>query len=117
MNLKKNYEYYLLFIISLIYFTFLYYRNSNLFPSVMGDEFVHSTYARHYKFQEMQIPTYLYYWIFSLTKYYSVEYFNCARIINSFFFLLGNLLIYLMSKKYLSTWQSILLFSLVLFSP
>ena len=106
-----------LLIIYLLISSLVVIRNYSLFPSVMGDEFIHSLFSRKTEIKEITIPSYLYYFFFKITNLCGDEYLNCNRLINYFFFSLGAYLIYLVGKKYSQKSYSIIIFFLILLSP
>lgn len=70
-------------------FTLLVARHYGMYPTVMLDEYVHSAYARHVPFSEMDIPGYLYSGIYYIVNLFGDRYLEAARILNALFFVLG----------------------------
>ena len=113
MTKKKVYFSLLYLIIS----TLIVLRNHSLYPSVMGDEFMHSLFSRNARIDEISIPSYLYYFIYKSTNYCGENFLNCARIINYLFYSLGSYFIYLICLKTQKKNYSIYIFFITLILP
>lgn len=79
-------------------FLFLIVRNSGLYPLIFPDEYKYSIYSRLMPFSEAQIPGYVYYAIFRVTKFCGDGSLECARILNAVFFVSAVPFIYLICK-------------------
>jgi phosphoglycerol transferase len=74
-------------------------RNTGLYPSVMGDEYFYNTYSRLRPSSESQFPSYLYLAIYGVTSVCGDGFLECARILNSLFFVGATPFLYLTARR------------------
>jgi phosphoglycerol transferase len=90
---------YALIIVLSAVFLFLIVRNSGLYPLIFPDEYKYSVYSRLMPFSEAQIPGYLYYAVYRVTKFCGDGSLECARVLNAVFFLSAMPFIYLIGRE------------------
>jgi phosphoglycerol transferase len=98
-------------------FIFLVARSWSMFPSVFPDEFVHSRASQLIPLSSAEIPSYLYYWVYSLTAYFDDEFLKAARVLNAAFFVLGCYLVYMTVRRVSSGRVAAIIGTAAVFSP
>ncbi|GJI88441.1 DUF7024 domain-containing protein [Duganella hordei] len=83
-------------------FGYMTLRNVGMYPTVFGDEWTYSSFARLMPFRETLIPNYLYYTVYGLTSACGDGYLECARLINAAFVVGAAPLIYLIARQYMT---------------
>lgn len=109
----KNYYY---FAFLLLGFFLLIARTSGIYP-VVADEWVYSQASRLFPIREATIPGYLYLWVYKGTSYCGDGFLNCARALNSLFFVLSAPFIYLITRQVASSLVSVFVVFLSLVGP
>src|SRR5688572_5396819 len=77
----------------------LLFRNSGIYPVVFADEWSYSTFSRLISFDQVPIPSYLYFLTFRTSSLCGDDFLGCARILNSVFFVASAPFIYLTAKR------------------
>lgn len=111
--LEKN-SVYILILISFITFIYTVIRNYGLYPSVV-DELVYVNNAYINGLKNAQVPDYLHRIIFANTKFCHNGWLDCARLLNSIFFISALPLIYLISRRYTGVIVSLILVTIIAF--
>lgn len=75
-------------------------RDQNLFAAVFADEWYYSAYSRLVPLAESKLPSYLYLWIFGLTRQCGSEFLDCARALNAAMLVAALPLIYRILRAY-----------------
>lgn len=108
----------LVFLVVLIgAFVFLIARSWSMYPSVFPDEFVHSRAARLISLSSAEIPSYLYYWVYSLTAFFDDGFLKAARVLNVAFFVSGCYLVYMTARRVTCAQVSAIIGTVAVFSP
>ena len=82
-----------------IIFAALLFRNCGLYPTVFGDEYTYSRLSRLLPLKEAEIPGYIYLYIYSFTNICHDGFLDCARILNTIFFVAATPFIYLLARR------------------
>jgi phosphoglycerol transferase len=98
-SLGRKLQKYLLFFATTIVFVTLLFRNSGIYPVVMGDEYVYSKLSRLLPLADSTIPGYVYLAIYRTTSFCGDGFLDCARILNDLFFVAATPFIYLTTKR------------------
>ena len=98
-------------------FLFLVLRNMGLYPTVMKDEYYYSLASRLDSFSGSARSIYLYLGVFRLTNYCGDGYFECAKVLNAIFFVLGAPFIYLIARRVASERVAVVVTGLSLLGP
>lgn len=98
-------------------FMLLVFRNMGVYPTVMKDEYVYSLASRLYSFSESTRSIYLYLGVFRLTNYCGDGYFECAKVLNASFFVLGAPFIYLIARQVATERVAVIVTVLSLLGP
>ncbi len=118
--INKDLKYFLksiIFFSSFIIISFLFYRNFSLFPSVMGDEYINSIYSKNTNIEDINLPSYLYFYFYKVSYFCGPDYLNCVRSLNIFVFVFGLYLTYLLAIKFSNKNFAKIFFILLLVSP
>jgi phosphoglycerol transferase len=94
-GLSRNY----LIIGLAILLIFLLYRNLGLYPVIFPDELVSSSLSRLLPFSYSLLPNYLFLSIYRVTNLCGDRFLDCARILNSLFFVAAAPFIYLAARR------------------
>lgn len=89
-------------------FLFLFLRNAGIYPVVFVDEWVYSSATRMLPMSEAQVPSFLYYKVYTLTNYCGDSYLDCNRLLNTVFYVLASPFIYLLARRVAPAWPSAL---------
>lgn len=98
-------------------FLFLFLRNAGVYPVVFIDEWIYSSATRMQPLSEAQVPSFLYFKFYSLTRYCGDSYLDCNRLFNSMFYLLAAPFVYLLARRVAPAWPSVLIALAVSLSP
>jgi phosphoglycerol transferase len=79
-------------------FLFLLFRNTGLHPVVFADEWGYSLHSRLTSLAAAPKPSYIYLWLLRSTNSCGSGFLECARIINSIFFVAATPFIYLTAR-------------------
>ena len=112
MNFKN--KSFVLFLI--LGFAILLFKSSGIYP-VVADELVYSQASRLLPISESGIPGYLYLIVYKYTNYCGDGFLNCARILNSLFFVLTAPFIYAITKRVASNATAIIIACLAVIGP
>ena len=87
-------------VVLLFFGVFVYHAHKawGRLPAIFPDETSYSLGSRVQSFSQADIPNYLYYAIYSVTKLFGSDFLNAARVMNSFFFTLTALFICLIAR-------------------
>nr|WP_315213969.1 hypothetical protein [uncultured Duganella sp.] len=83
-------------------FAYLALRNIGQYPSVFGDEWTYSSFARLIPFARAEIPNYLYYTAYRLSNSCGDGFLECARLLNAGFLVAAAPFIYLIARQYMA---------------
>jgi phosphoglycerol transferase len=93
------------------------FRNAGLLPSVFWDEWVFSRAARHQPVAAAEIPVYLYLALYRLSNYCGAGFLDCARILNSLFFVAASPFIFMVGRRVVAPATAAAIAVLALFAP
>lgn len=105
------------FSLLVLFFIFLIFRNSGLYPSVFADEYAYSKLSRLLPLSESTVPGYLYLKLYSITNYCGDGFLGCARIINALVFVMAAPFIYLTARRVADTGVSAVVTFLAVIGP
>lgn len=88
----------MLLAIMVICFIYLLVRNYGLYLSV-PDEWEYSESARLLPLRAVEFPSYLYFWIFRATNFCGSGFLDCARLINSAFYVCAIPFLYMVTRQ------------------
>lgn len=80
---------------------FLTIRSYGLYPTVFADEYAYSMLSRKMPLESTPIPGYLYLGVYSLSSLCGDSFLSCVRYLNVIFYVLGCIVIYLVSVNFL----------------
>lgn len=86
-------------------------------PSIMGDEYVYTSQAKHLPFAEQFYSNYVFSWIMSATNFCGTDFYPCTKSINSVSFILAIVFSFLIAIRLLSFRWSVFVASVVALSP
>ena len=86
-------------------------------PSIMQDEYIYTSQARHLPFAEQFYSNYLFSSVMGLTNYCGDEFYACTKAINSFFFIGTVIFTLLIALRFLSFRWSVFVASVTALSP
>lgn len=87
------------FIIATALFGALTFRNLEMCPTVMADEYYYSKFSRLLPLADAIVPSYLYLAIYRATNLCGDGFYDCARIFNALFFVASTPFIYLTARR------------------
>lgn len=99
-------------IVSLIIYTFYLYRNNDLYLLNPPDEYSFKILIQNTSLAKFDFASPLYVLFYKLIFLFEENFYNVAKIINLFFFLIGNIFIFLITTKLSTTNDAKLLFIL-----
>jgi len=97
-NLASGIEKYFVLAAVCTVFVVLLFRNSGI-NLVVSDEYIYSKSARLLPFAYSDFPNYLYFFIYRVTNVCGGGFLDCARLLNSLFFVAAAPFIYLIARK------------------
>jgi phosphoglycerol transferase len=83
----------------LILMLYMVVRDTGLYPTIMGDEWTYSSFARLTPYRDTLIPSYLYYSLYGLTKQCGTGFLACSQLINAVLFVSAAPFIYLVARR------------------
>lgn len=86
-------------------------------PSIMQDEYIYTSQAKHLPFAEQIYSNYIFSWIMGLTNYCGTDFYVCTKSINSIFFFGTVLFTFLIALRFLSFRWSVFVASVTALSP
>ncbi|MBK3505873.1 glycosyltransferase family 39 protein [Pseudomonas sp. MF6747] len=92
-------------------------RSAGLYPSIMADEYIYNTMSRLKPIASAEIPDYLYLSVFRLTSLCGDGYLECARILNTLFFVCSAPFIYLVARRFCGFRISLLIVVISMLGP
>ena len=116
MVTKSKYEYFWL-LLPLAFAAWSISRVWTVLPSIMGDEYVYTSAAKHLPFAEQYFSNYIFSWVMSATNMCGTEFYACTKTINSFFFALTILFTFLIAARFLTFGWSVFVASVTALSP
>ena len=116
MVTKSRYEYFWL-LLPVAFAAWSISRVWTVLPSIMGDEYVYTSAARHLPFAEQFFSNYVFSWIMSATNMCGTDFYVCTKSINSVFFVLAIIFTFLIAIRYLSFGWSVFVASVTALSP
>ncbi|MYM37220.1 hypothetical protein GTP38_23105 [Duganella sp. FT94W] len=87
-------------------FVYLTLRNMGLYPTIFGDEWTYSNFARLTPYREALIPSYLYYTVYGGTSACGDAFLECSRGVNALFYLGAAPWIYLLARRWCGQWTA-----------
>lgn len=87
-------------------FVYLTLRNMGIYPTIFGDEWTYSSYARLTPYADTLIPSYLYYTVFGATSACGDGYLECSRSLNALFYLGAAPFVYLLARRWCGQWTA-----------
>ena len=116
MVTKSKYEYFWL-LIPVAFGAWSISRVWTVLPSIMGDEYVYTSAAKHLPFAEQYFSNYIFSWVMSATNMCGTDFYVCTKSINSVFFALAILFTFLIAARFLSFGWSVFVASVTALSP
>ena len=116
MVTKSKYEYFWL-LLPMAFAAWSISRVWTVLPSIMGDEYVYTSAAKHLPFAEQYFSNYIFSWVMSATNMCGTDFYVCTKSINSVFFALAILLTFLIAARFLSFGWSVFVASVTALSP
>ncbi|MFY9304557.1 MAG: glycosyltransferase family 39 protein, partial [Rhodoluna sp.] len=116
MVTKSRYEYFWL-LLPVAFAAWSISRVWTVLPSIMGDEYVYTSAARHLPFAEQFFSNYVFSWIMSATNLCGTDFYACTKSINSVFFVLAIIFTFLIAIRYLPFGWSVFVASVTALSP
>ena len=86
-------------------------------PSIMGDEYVYTSAAKHLPFAEQYFSNYIFSWVMSATNMCGTDFYVCTKSINSVFYALAVLFTFLIASRFLTFRWSVFVASVTALSP
>ena len=116
MVTKSKYEYFWL-LLPVAFAAWSISRVWTILPSIMGDEYVYTSAAKHLPFAEQYYSNYIFSWVMSATNMCGTDFYVCTKSINSVFFALAVLFTFLIAARFLSFGWSVFVASVTALSP
>ena len=116
MVTKSKYEYFWL-LLPVAFAAWSISRVWTILPSIMGDEYVYTSAAKHLPFAEQYFSNYIFSWVMSATNMCGTDFYVCTKSINSVFFALAILFTFLIAARFLSFGWSVFVASVTALSP
>jgi phosphoglycerol transferase len=113
---KSKYEYFWL-LLPIAFGAWSISRVWTVLPSIMGDEYVYTSAARHLPFAEQFFSNYVFSWIMSATNMCGTDFYVCTKSINSVFFAIAIIFTFLIAIRYLTFGWSVFVASVTALSP
>ena len=116
MVTKSKYEYFWL-LLPIAFVAWSISRVWTVLPSIMGDEYVYTSAAKHLPFAEQYFSNYIFSWVMSATNMCGTDFYVCTKSINSVFFALTVLFTFLIAARFLTFGWSVFVASVTALSP
>ena len=116
MVTKSKYEY-LWLLLPVAFAAWSVSRVWAVLPSIMGDEYVYTSAAKHLPFAEQFFSNYIFSWVMSATNMCGNDFYVCTKSINSVFFALAILFTLLIAIRFLTFRWSVFVASVTALSP
>ena len=116
MVTKSKYEYFWL-LLPVAFAAWSITRVWTVLPSIMGDEYVYTSAAKHLPFAEQYFSNYIFSWVMSATNMCGTDFYVCTKGINSVFFALAILFTFLIAARFLTFGWSVFVASVTALSP
>ena len=116
MVTKSKFEYFWL-LLPVAFAAWSISRVWTVLPSIMGDEYVYTSAAKHLPFAEQYFSNYIFSWVMSATNMCGTDFYVCTKSINSVFFALAILFTFLIAARFLSFGWSVFVASVTALSP
>lgn len=116
MVTKSKFEY-LWLLLPMAFAAWSISRVWTVLPSIMGDEYVYTSAAKHLPFAEQYFSNYLFSWVMSATNMCGTDFYVCTKSINSVFFALAIVFTFLIAARFLTFGWSVLVASVTALSP
>jgi len=113
---KSKYEYFWL-LLPVAFAAWSITRVWTVLPSIMGDEYVYTSAAKHLPFAEQYFSNYIFSWVMSATNMCGTDFYVCTKGINSVFFALAILFTFLIAARFLTFGWSVFVASATALSP
>jgi phosphoglycerol transferase len=113
---KSKFEYFWL-LLPVAFAAWSISRVWTVLPSIMGDEYVYTSAAKHLPFAEQYFSNYIFSWVMSATNMCGTDFYVCTKSINSVFFALAILFTFLIAARFLSFGWSVFVASVTALSP
>ena len=116
MVTKSKFEY-LWLLLPMAFAAWSISRVWTVLPSIMGDEYVYTSAAKHLPFAEQYFSNYLFSWVMSATNMCGTDFYVCTKSINSVFFALAIIFTFLIAARFLTFGWSVFVASVTALSP
>ena len=116
MVTKSKYEYFWL-LVPLAFAGWSVSRIWSILPTVMGDEYVYTSAAKHLPFAEQYYSNYVFSWVMSATNMCGTDFYACTKSLNSVFFALTIVFTFLVAARFLTFGWSVFVASVTALSP
>ena len=116
MVTKTKYEYFWL-LLPVAFAAWSISRVWTVLPSIMGDEYVYASAAKHLLFAEQYFSNYIFSWVMSATNMCGTDFYVCTKSINSVFFALAIIFTFLIAARFLTFGWSVFVASVTALSP
>lgn len=116
MVTKSKYEYFWLLLPAALA-AWSISRVWTVLPSIMGDEYVYTSAAKHLPFAEQYFSNYIFSFVMSATNMCGTDFYVCTKSINSVFFALTILFTFLIAARFLTFGWSVFVASVSALSP
>lgn len=116
MVTKSKYEYFWL-LLPAAFAAWSISRVWTVLPSIMGDEYVYTSAAKHLPFAEQYFSNYIFSWVMSATNYCGNDFYVCTKSVNSVFFVLAIVFTFLIALRFLTFGWSVFVASVTALSP
>ena len=116
MVTKSKYEYFWL-LLPIAFAAWSISRVWTVLPSIMGDEYIYTTAAKHLPFAEQYFSNYLFSWVMSVTNTCGPVFYVCTKGVNSVFFALAILFSFLIAARFLTFGWAVFVASVTALSP
>lgn len=103
--------------LGLVAFVALQIRTAGMYPSIFADEYSYSRYSRLEPIADAQIPAYLYFATYSLTRLCGDGFLACAKTLNILFLVLSIPLLYQCARLVLPRTLAVYMSTLAVLSP
>jgi phosphoglycerol transferase len=113
---KSKYEYFWL-LLPIAFAAWSISRVWTVLPSIMGDEYIYTTAAKHLPFAEQYFSNYLFSWVMSVTNTCGPVFYVCTKGVNSVFFALAILFSFLIAARFLTFGWAVFVASVTALSP
>jgi phosphoglycerol transferase len=83
----------------LLAFLYIVMRDAGVYPTVFGDEWTYSSFARLTAYKDALLPSYLYFSLFGMTSQCGDSFLACSRILNAVLFVAAAPFIFTIARR------------------